>query len=78
MLRKHTSGAAGYIIVEVIVSTSIVAIISAGIWQTVFATRDLVTRSSHFNEPTCDLPTCTAGDGPIICSCGEQRFVILP
>jgi hypothetical protein len=78
MLANPDHDSQGYIVLETLVSASLVAIISAGLWQLVVATRHLTTQSSRYNEPACEAPACSQSDGAINCSCGEDFFVILP
>jgi hypothetical protein len=68
----------GYILLETIVSASLVALIGAGLWQLVVATRHLTSHSSSYNEPRCETPQCSQGAKTIRCSCGDSVFAILP
>jgi hypothetical protein len=72
----------GYILLETIVSASLLALIGAGLWQLVVSTRHLTSQSSYHNEPRCEVPQCShhgsLPNGPITCSCGDHIFVILP
>jgi len=78
MLTKLNADSDGYIILETLVSASLIAVISAGLWQLVVTTRYMAAQSSRHSEPACVTPICSQNDELITCTCGKDLFAILP
>ncbi len=67
----------GHILLETIVSATLVSLISLGLWQLVAAARRITSLSSETIQARCDIPRCNTSSDLIHCRCNDTTFVII-
>ena len=74
MLACHLQSQSGYTILEALIATSMVTIVSVGLWQLVAATRARAHTSFAITQPQCDTPLCSATSNGATCVCGLETY----
>lgn len=77
MLACRQPTQSGYTLLEALIATSVTALVSAGLWQLVAATRTLAYTSFATTQPQCDAPQCSTTAQGTACTCGQDSYFII-